>query len=148
MQQNPIPSTSAESHGDLAIKVSVQFWFNKSFHGKVVDMKNGDKIKDIQPKIRLLFDILPKRRLVLYRTFDTSKTPLDDEYVLQDHDCLCFSEIESSDSSDTEGSHTSDDVEEMLSNSSSNEEEKRLLADDERWLQQYFQKKFGLTKRF
>lgn len=146
MQQNPTPSTSAESHGDLAITVLIlrehKKWFEK------IQMKNGDTIKDLQPKIRSLFDIPPERRLVLYHFFDESKASLDDEYVLEDKDGLCFSDCASSDSSETERSHTSEDIDSIPSNSSSNEEKKRLLADDERWLQQYFQKKFGLTKRF
>lgn len=148
MQQDPIPSTSAEPHANLEIKVLVLLEPEKKY--EEITMKNGDKIKDLQPKIRSLFGIPSERRVVLYDIFDDgdSKVSFDDEYVLKDKDCLCFYDCASSSSSDTERSHTSEYIDSIPSNRSSNEEEKGLLADDERWLQQYFQKKFGLTKRF
>lgn len=148
MQENPIPSTSAESHGDLAIAVLVVNKKRNSYYK--INIKNGDKIKDIKPKIRSLFNIPPERQLILYEHdfFDMSKSPLDDEYVLKHKDNLAFSGSESNNPSDTEGSNTSDEVSNISSDGSSNEEKKRLLSEDERWLQKYFEKKFGLTKRF
>lgn len=150
MQENPIPSTSAESHGNLAIAVLVVNKKRNSYFK--INIKNGDKIKDIKPKIRSLFNIPPERQLILYEAtdfiFDMSKSPLDDEYVLKHKDHLAFSGSESNDPSDTARSNTSDEVSNISSDGSSNEEKKRLLSEDERWLQKYFEKKFGLTKRF
>lgn len=145
MQQNPISSTRAESHGNSAIGAAVVKEYGKV---EVFKLKEGDEIKNIKPKIRLLFDILLERRLVLYKSIDSSKAPLDDEFVLKDKDTLVFSEIRSINSSDSESSHTSSDVDNISSHRSSDEEKKLLLADDEWWPQQYFKKKFGLTKRF
>lgn len=146
----PKPSTSAEGDFQISIQVHTE---SESFEAVSLSMvslsvKNGTKIEKIVPAIRKYFRIQSNQQIVLYKAGDEKKEKLDDEYVLKDMDSLCYSIITSSDSSDSDGTHTSADADTMTADSSSNEEKKRLLVDEERWLQQYFEKKFGLTKRF
>lgn len=140
------PSTSHAFHPNSTINVVVI----SSSNGKreIIAMENGSKIRDIKPKIRSLFQISPSKQFALYMARDAHNTPLDDEFVLKDDYHLMFSEDKSNDSPGSD-QNTSNDAPSISSRSGpSNEEDKQLSSDEERWLQQYFKTKFGLTHRF
>lgn len=137
------PSTSGFSYAQKTVIVS--FFSNGEDEGKCLSVRlNLDSTGyDLKKKIHSKWNIAPA--LQCLRKNDGSNQVVRDDHVLKDLQTVLFEKLESDEYSYND--NTSDEIDD-LDEEATNSKKKFKTAEEERWLEQFFKKKFGITDRF